>query len=65
MAIGPDTVLWDGDQIFWECQVRPRRDGLLPGSVSMANHPLGVGLTGRGVEHPPPLLLCLWLNGLR
>ncbi len=39
--------------------------GSPPENVSMGNRPLGVGLTGRGVEHHPPLLLCLWLNGLR
>ena len=31
----------------------------------MENRPVGVGLTGRGVEHPPPLSLRLWLNGFR
>ena len=37
----------------------PRR--LYPWGIA----PLGVGLTGRGVEHPPPLSLCQPLDGLR
>jgi len=40
---------------FMELSVRPIRACLLQGTVSMGNRPLGVGLTGRGVEHPPPL----------
>ena len=39
-----------------ECQVRPRSSGLLPGHrIYGESPPWGEGLTGRGVEHPPPL----------
>ena len=45
-----------GERILQECQVKSRRDGLLPGSASMGNRPWG-GADGEGEAEtaPPPL----------
>jgi len=47
-----------GDRPGWPCtgsvSETIRRD-TSPDTVSTENHPVGEGLTGRGMEHPPPL----------
>jgi len=55
LAIVPDSRATVGNRILM--MDPPRRWLMLipPGSVSMRNRPRGEGLTGRGMEHPPPL----------
>jgi len=36
-------------------RLKPGEGNLSRGAVSMGNRPVGEGLTGRGMEHPPPL----------
>ncbi len=64
MAIGPDTVhRGQGEDLSGVFTLTAER-GSVPWHCIDGNRPVGEGLTGRGVEHPPPLLLCQPLNGI-
>ena len=67
LAIAPDTVHGEQELDFGEGdRVYGREVVCFRGSASMGNRPRGGGGSpGRGVEHPPPLSLCLWLNVFR
>jgi len=66
VAIAPDTVHGEQELDFGVGdRVYGREVVFLPDTVSMGNRPLGVGLTGRGVEHPPPLSRRVTGNGFR
>jgi len=54
LAIGLVAVPGDRDRISAGCS-HQAVEMLFPGSASMGHHPVGEGLAGAGVEHPPPL----------
>ena len=59
MAIVPDTVHWEHETDLWQgVHIEPADLLILPMAVCRWGiAPLEEGLTGRGVEHPPPLSL--------